>query len=102
MCTTQYYEAEELPEPEALTMRQMLDEMEEVHVLAPLVRCSKRKSGGKDCIVGSTEVLEFLVVPFRHLVSMYETHVSYPDLLECFRCEHLLIDLTIFRSHILL
>jgi hypothetical protein len=43
MRTTEYYTPEELPEPEVLTMRQMLDEMEEVHVLAPLVRCSKRE-----------------------------------------------------------
>jgi hypothetical protein len=47
MRTTEYYKPEELPEPEVLTMRQMLDEMEEVHVLAPLVRCSKRKQSSK-------------------------------------------------------
>jgi hypothetical protein len=47
MRTTKYYKPEELPEPEVLTMRQMLDEMEEVYVLAPLVRCSKRKHSGK-------------------------------------------------------
>jgi hypothetical protein len=51
MRTTEYYEPEELPEPEVLTMRQMLDEMEEVHVLAPLVRCSKRKHSFADSSV---------------------------------------------------
>ncbi|KAG7528787.1 hypothetical protein FFLO_05928 [Filobasidium floriforme] len=61
MRTTEYYKPEELPEPEVLTMRQMLDEMEEVHVLAPLVRCSK--------------------LPFRHLVSMYETHVTHTPMM---------------------
>jgi hypothetical protein len=52
MRTTEYYKPEELPEPEVLTMRQMLDEMEEVHVLAPLVRCSKRKRSFADSAMG--------------------------------------------------
>lgn len=36
MRTTEYYKAEELPDPEVLTMREMLDEMEEVNVLGKL------------------------------------------------------------------
>ena len=40
MRTTQYYNAEELPEPEILTMREMLDEMEEVNVLGRSIHMS--------------------------------------------------------------
>lgn len=35
---------DDLPVPEVMPVRTMLDEFETVNVLAPLVRCSKRKS----------------------------------------------------------
>lgn len=57
----------DLPEPERLPVRTMLEELEGVNVLAPLVRCSKRESGSRALLT---------TVPFRHLVSLYETHVS--------------------------
>lgn len=37
------FDVDELPVPVTLTPRQMLEEREDVNVLAPLVRCSKRK-----------------------------------------------------------
>ncbi|KAL1405445.1 tRNA dihydrouridine synthase [Vanrija albida] len=46
----------DLPTPEVLPVARMLAELETVNVLAPLVRCSK--------------------LPFRHLVSLYDTHVT--------------------------
>lgn len=36
-------DVDELPRPVTLTPRQMLEEREDVNVLAPLVRCSKCK-----------------------------------------------------------
>ncbi|KAL7421808.1 tRNA dihydrouridine synthase [Cryptotrichosporon argae] len=50
-----------LPVPERLSPRQMLEELETVNVLAPLVRCSK--------------------LPFRHLVSLYETHITHTPMM---------------------
>ena len=47
---------DELPEPIHVPAPTMLDTFETVNVLAPLVRCSK--------------------LPFRHLCSLYETHVT--------------------------
>ncbi|KLT42981.1 FMN-linked oxidoreductase [Cutaneotrichosporon oleaginosum] len=51
----------DLPTPERLPVRTMLEEFETVNVLAPLVRCSK--------------------LPFRHLVSLYETHVTHTPMI---------------------
>jgi hypothetical protein len=39
------YDVSDLPQPATLTPRQMLEEREDVNILAPLVRCSKRESG---------------------------------------------------------
>ena len=50
-----------LPPPEVLPVSEMLDTFEKVNVLAPLVRCSK--------------------LPFRHLCSMYETHVTHTPMI---------------------
>ncbi|KAI5453565.1 tRNA dihydrouridine synthase [Naganishia albida] len=52
---------DELPRPVTLTPRQMLEEREDVNVLAPLVRCSK--------------------LPFRHLASIYETHITHTPMI---------------------
>jgi tRNA-dihydrouridine synthase 4 len=46
----------DLPEPLILPVPTMLDNFQTVNILAPLVRCSK--------------------LPFRHLCSLYETHVN--------------------------
>ncbi|BEI79989.1 hypothetical protein CcaverHIS002_0105180 [Cutaneotrichosporon cavernicola] len=51
----------DLPTPERLPVRTMLEEFETVNVLAPLVRCSK--------------------LPFRHLVSLYETHITHTPMI---------------------
>ncbi|KAJ9104001.1 hypothetical protein QFC21_002464 [Naganishia friedmannii] len=51
----------DLPRPAILTPRQMLEEREDINVLAPLVRCSK--------------------LPFRHLTSMYETHITHTPMI---------------------
>ena len=50
-----------LPEPSVLPVQTMLDEFETVNVLAPLVRCSK--------------------LPFRHLCSLYETHITHTPMI---------------------
>lgn len=51
----------ELPEPMVLPVQTMLDNFQTVNVLAPLVRCSK--------------------LPFRHLCSLYETHVNHTPMI---------------------
>ncbi|GMK54350.1 hypothetical protein CspeluHIS016_0109360 [Cutaneotrichosporon spelunceum] len=51
----------DLPTPEHLPVRTTLEEFETVNVLAPLVRCSK--------------------LPFRHLVSLYETHITHTPMI---------------------
>lgn len=43
--STAGYDGLGLPRPTVLTPRRMLEEREDVNVLAPLVRCSKRESG---------------------------------------------------------
>ena len=50
-----------LPPPEILPVQTMLTEFETVNFLAPLVRCSK--------------------LPFRHLCSLYETHVTHTPMI---------------------
>lgn len=54
-------ESYSLPEPEVVPYADLLDQFETVNVLAPLVRCSK--------------------LPFRHLTSMYETHVTHTPMI---------------------
>jgi tRNA-dihydrouridine synthase 4 len=60
MALQDYNDSEEafrdLPDAEVLSVPEMLEQFETVNVLAPLVRCSK--------------------LPFRHLASLYETHVT--------------------------
>ncbi|WWC89370.1 uncharacterized protein L201_004293 [Kwoniella dendrophila CBS 6074] len=51
----------ELPEPLNISPSTILNEYENINVLAPLVRCSK--------------------LPFRHLVSLYETHITYTPMI---------------------
>ena len=50
-----------LPTPEILPVSEMLDTFDDINVLAPLVRCSK--------------------LPFRHLCSLYETHVTHTPMI---------------------
>lgn len=50
-----------LPVAEYLPYATMLSEFENVNILAPLVRCSK--------------------LPFRHLTSLYETHVTHTPMI---------------------
>ena len=50
-----------LPEPEIIPYADLLEQFETVNVLAPLVRCSK--------------------LPFRHLTSLYETHVTHTPMI---------------------
>ena len=50
-----------LPSPSVLPVRTMLTDFETINVLAPLVRCSK--------------------LPFRHLCSLYETHVTHTPMI---------------------
>jgi tRNA-dihydrouridine synthase 4 len=52
---------DELPEPEIIPYADLLETFETVNVLAPLVRCSK--------------------LPFRHLTSLYETHVTHTPMI---------------------
>jgi tRNA-dihydrouridine synthase 4 len=65
---TQAYEASEtedafsdLPEPLVLPPADLLSNYETINVLAPLVRCSK--------------------LPFRHLCSLYETHITHTPMI---------------------
>lgn len=51
----------ELPPVEIIPYARLLEEFETVNVLAPLVRCSK--------------------LPFRHLTSLYETHVTHTPMI---------------------
>ncbi|ORX36705.1 hypothetical protein BD324DRAFT_601451 [Kockovaella imperatae] len=51
----------DLPAPEILPVREMLESLLGVNVLAPLVRCSK--------------------LPFRHLCSLYETHITHTPMI---------------------
>lgn len=51
----------ELPQPEVIPYATLLEELDTVNVLAPLVRCSK--------------------LPFRHLTSLYETHVTHTPMI---------------------
>lgn len=50
-----------LPAPIVLPVQNMLTSFETINVLAPLVRCSK--------------------LPFRHLCSLYETHVTHTPMI---------------------
>lgn len=50
-----------LPDPLSITPAELLRRYETVNVLAPLVRCSK--------------------LPFRHLCSLYETHVTHTPMI---------------------
>lgn len=43
LCKSEELDVDKLPRPVTLTPRQMLEEREDVNVLAPLVRCSKCK-----------------------------------------------------------
>lgn len=52
---------DDLPEAEVLPVAEMLESFESVNVLAPLVRCSK--------------------LPFRHLCSLYETHITHTPMI---------------------
>ena len=64
---TYAYDAEEdssfadLPEPLVLSPSDLLANYETINVLAPLVRCSK--------------------LPFRHLTSLYETHITHTPMI---------------------
>lgn len=51
----------ELPEPTVLPPADLLSNYETINVLAPLVRCSK--------------------LPFRHLCSLYETHITHTPMI---------------------
>jgi hypothetical protein len=51
----------ELPEPLVLSPSDLLANYETINVLAPLVRCSK--------------------LPFRHLASLYETHITHTPMI---------------------
>jgi hypothetical protein len=47
------FDVDELPRPVTLAPRQMLEEREDVNVLAPLVRCSKCKVASRsDAAIG--------------------------------------------------
>ena len=50
-----------LPTPEIIPVQTMLETFETINVLAPLVRCSK--------------------LPFRHLCSLYETHITHTPMI---------------------
>lgn len=51
----------ELPDPLELPTSTLLGDYQDVNILAPLVRCSK--------------------LPFRHLVSLYETHITHTPMI---------------------
>jgi len=78
--------------PEVMPYRSMLEEFETVNVLAPLVRCSKREylqsaccyvyaAGLSSASVAASMRCSLTPVPFRHLVSLYETHVTHTPMI---------------------